>query len=235
MERAKRNGRLAVAALTVIGLGLIVFASVWGNGTPVPADGWSGGEQGRPATSGPPASTTPTPSSSPPRPSARAEEPTGGAQERGTLPPSPVRVEIPAIGVRSPLLLLGLAEDGTAEVPATGEADQAGWYRYSPTPGELGPAVIIGHVDSEAGPAVFHRLQDLTPGDVIRVHREDARVAEFIVDDVESFAKETFPTEQVYGDIDHAGLRLITCGGDYDRGAGGYLANTVVFATLAPS
>lgn len=75
----------------------------------------------------------------------------------------------------------------------------------------------------------------MTNGDVIRVHREDARVAEFIVDDVESFAKETFPTEQVYGDIDHAGLRLITCGGDYDRGAGGYLANTVVFATLAPS
>lgn len=233
MDQIRRHSRIAVATLTVLGLALIVLALAWGHQTPIPAEGRSDGAQARPTASGRP-SITPTPSSPNSPSSGPADDATGEGRETATLPRSaPLQVEIPAIDVRSSLLELGLAQDGTAEVPSSEDADQAGWYRYSPTPGELGPAVIIGHVDSETGPAVFYRLQDLTPGDDIRVEREDGTVAEFTVDNIDTFAKDSFPTEQVYGDIDHSGLRLITCGGTYDGGSGGYQANTVVFATLA--
>lgn len=222
-----------MALLAIVGLGAIMLG-LWGDrGTSAPLESSPPTGEQTPGAVSPPRDNPTSSSSSNNAQDHGVDEPGQPGTTPGTLTAArPLEVEIPSIGVRSTLLRLGLAEDGSAEVPTTEEADQAGWYRYSPTPGELGPAVIIGHVDSEAGPAVFHRLEDLTPGETIRVPREDGSVAEFTVDDVESFAKETFPTQRVYGDINHAGLRLITCGGDYDRDAGGYQANTVVFATL---
>ena len=146
----------------------------------------------------------------------------------------PTRLEIPAIGVRSPLLHLGQAADGTMAVPQPGpHYDEAGWYRYSPQPGTLGPAVIAGHVDSaKGGPSVFYRLGSLRRGDLVLVTRADGTTARFSVDAVASYPKDRFPTALVYGDTTGPELRLITCGGAFDRSSGHYLANTVVSAHL---
>ncbi|MER7558932.1 class F sortase [Nocardioides sp. NPDC126508] len=145
---------------------------------------------------------------------------------------APVRLEIPAIGLDRRLLRLGLDEHRKLQVPTMAQADRPGWYRYSPTPGDIGPSVIAGHVDSTRGPAVFYRLRELGKGDTIRVQRADGRLAVFVVDKVRLVQKSRFPTEEVYGPIRYAGLRLITCGGDYDRDRGGYQRNLVVFAKL---
>jgi hypothetical protein len=142
----------------------------------------------------------------------------------------PVRVLIPAIGVDSELMDLGLQADGTLEVPPTGFP--AGWFTGAPTPGELGPAVIAGHVDWGGAPGVFFRLSEVAPGDEISVVRADGSTATFRVQRVEQFPKHAFPTDAVYGDLDHAGLRVITCGGSFDRQASSYEDNTVVFAEL---
>lgn len=151
------------------------------------------------------------------------------------LPASaPLVLTIPAIRVRSSLLQLGQEADGSLEVPAPGpQYDQAGWYRYSPTPGSLGPAVIAGHIDSAAkGPSVFYRLGALKPHDVVQVSRADGSVAEFAVDAVRRYPKTDFPSGLVYGNTDHAALRLITCGGAFDRSSGHYVDNIVVTASL---
>jgi hypothetical protein len=150
------------------------------------------------------------------------------------LPTSkPVTLDIPSIDVHSSLLSLGLAADGSIEVPHGARYDRAAWYRYSPTPGALGPAILLGHVDSAAdGPSVFFRLGELGRGDRVSVVRADGSVATFAVDEVHRYSKDRFPTHLVYGDIDHAGLRLITCGGPFDETTGHYLDNVVVFASL---
>ena len=145
----------------------------------------------------------------------------------------PVRLQIPSIGVDAALIDLGLQADGTLEVPPGGFP--AGWYTGSPTPGELGPAIIAGHVDWAGQPGVFYDLRDLTPGDEIAINRQDGSTAAFRVTRIERFAKDRFPTEAVYGDLDHAGLRLITCGGAFDRQARSYVDNIVVFAELIDS
>jgi hypothetical protein len=148
-----------------------------------------------------------------------------------TMPAAtPVRLQIPTIGVDSTLIGLGLQADGTLEVPSAGFP--AGWYTGSPTPGELGPAIIAGHVDWAGRPGVFSELRDLTPDDEIVIVRQDGSTARFRVSRVERFDKEAFPTQAVYGDLDHAGLRLITCGGEFDRQARRYRDNVVVFAEL---
>jgi sortase (surface protein transpeptidase) len=108
----------------------------------------------------------------------------------------------------------------------------AGWYDLGPTPGALGPAVIAGHVTWNQTPAVFFRLAELRPGDVVKVARDDHRVAVFEVTRVTAYAKSEFPTRAVYGGIDHAGLRLITCGGEFDRSSDRYSDNIVAFAKL---
>jgi sortase (surface protein transpeptidase) len=146
-------------------------------------------------------------------------------------PSTPVRLRIPAIGVDSALMGLGLQGDGSLEVPP--EGFPAGWYTGAPTPGALGPAIIAGHVDWAGSPGVFFSLRDLAPGDTITVEREDGAAARFRVDSVQQFPKDEFPTDAVYADIDHAGLRLITCGGSFDRDARSYRDNIVVFADLA--
>ncbi|MCW2531792.1 MAG: secreted protein [Blastococcus sp.] len=144
---------------------------------------------------------------------------------------APVRLRIPAIGVDSALMGLGLQADGALEVPP--EGFPAGWYTGAPTPGALGPAIIAGHVDWAGSPGVFFSLRDLVPGDDITVEREDGSAARFRVGSVQQFPKDEFPTDAVYADIDHAGLRLITCGGSFDRDARSYRDNIVVFADLA--
>lgn len=142
----------------------------------------------------------------------------------------PVRIDISAIGVSSDLLRLVLNPDGTLEAP--GEPLQAGWYVHSPTPGQVGPAVIAGHVDSwETGPAVFYRLGQLIPGQRVVVTRADSSRATFTIDGVREYPKAHFPTSTVYGDTSRAELRLITCG-DWNEAKQQYDANVVVFAHL---
>ncbi|MEQ7008288.1 class F sortase [Actinopolymorpha sp. B17G11] len=146
---------------------------------------------------------------------------------------APTALAIPAIDVRSPLQRLGQTADGRLEVPPPGpHYDEAGWYRYSPTPGSLGPAVIVGHLDSSRGRSIFWRLGDLEPHDKIHIARADGTVAVFAVDAVRQYRKNQFPTQLVYGNTNHAALRLITCGGPIDRTSGHHRDNIIVLAYL---
>jgi Sortase domain len=141
----------------------------------------------------------------------------------------PVRLRIATIGVDSSLMALGLRSDRTMQVPPG--AFPAGWYTGGPTPGELGPAVIAGHVDSR-GPGVFYRLHQMRAGDLITVTRADGRKPVFRVQRVRQFPKHQFPTRLVYGNVAHPALRLITCGGSFNSQSGHYDDNIVVFADL---
>ena len=143
----------------------------------------------------------------------------------------PLRIRIPAIGVDARVVRVGLDGGGALEVPS-GWGD-AGWYVHGPRPGEPGPAVIVGHVDSASGPAVFYRLGALHPGAAIHVMRRDGSAASFRVRRVERWPKDGFPTRRVYGATRGPALRLITCGGSFDRSTGHYLDNTIVFAAPA--
>lgn len=148
------------------------------------------------------------------------------------LPASaPVRLEIPALGVSTTdVVPLGLTADGAMTVPS--EPATAGWYTAAPAPGALGPAVIAAHVDWRGEAGLFADLVDIAVGDSVRVTRADGRVAVFWVDRVNRFPKDTFPTATVYGPIDHAGLRLIICGGVFDDDRGSHRDNVVAFAAL---
>lgn len=150
---------------------------------------------------------------------------------------APVALDIGVIGVHSRLHDLGLDSAGAIEAPSGMRYDEAAWYRHSPMPGSLGPSIILGHVDSASnGPSVFFRLGELARGDRISVTRTDGSIARFTVQTVARYSKDDFPTERVYGDLDHAGLRLITCGGAFNDATGHYEDNVVVFARLdAPS
>jgi Sortase domain len=148
------------------------------------------------------------------------------------LPPSPpVRLEIPAIGVSAPLVRLGLDRDGRMQVPGSFQA--AGWFTGAAEPGQLGPAVVAGHVDSRTGPAVFYRLRELRPGNEVRVIRADRRVVRFVVESLASFPKPDLPAELVYGPTTAPALRLVTCAGSFDRRRGSYRDNLVVSAAIA--
>jgi sortase (surface protein transpeptidase) len=142
----------------------------------------------------------------------------------------PVRVQIPALGVTSKVMDLGLKRDGSMQTPPG--AYPVGWYNRSPTPGQLGPAVLAGHVDWAGEHGAFYGLRELLPGDRVVVDRADGTSATFQVDRIEERAKDDFPTGEVYGDIDHAGLRLVTCGGSFDKDTGDYRDNVIVFARL---
>ena len=169
-------------------------------------------------------------SASLPGPAEAAAEGTRPADPATMSASAPTRLRIPSIGVDSGLVDLGLQGDGTLEVPD--EGFPAGWYTGSPTPGELGPAIITGHVDWAGQTGVFFDLRDLAAGEEITITRQDGTTATFRVTEVERFDKEAFPTQAVYGDLDHAGLRLITCGGAFDRQARSYEDNIVIFAEL---
>ena len=143
----------------------------------------------------------------------------------------PVHIRISAIGVDSALIALGLAADGTLQVPVDGSV--AGWFTGSAVPGEVGPTVIAGHVDSYEGPGIFYRLDTLRPGDLVTVGRSDGVAIRYRVTDVVSVPKDAFPTRQVYGPTPGPELRLITCGGEFDHSARRYLRNVVVSAVYA--
>jgi hypothetical protein len=140
----------------------------------------------------------------------------------------PVRVRIPAAGVDSVLERLGRAPDGTIALPSRPE--RAGWYTGAARPGQPGPAVIIGHVDWDHGPAVFFRLDELRPGDRVYVDRADGSTARFRVTGKTQVAKVRFPTDLVYAPTLEASLRLVTCGGSFDYATRNYRDNVIVFA-----
>ncbi|GIH25477.1 hypothetical protein Aph01nite_37870 [Acrocarpospora phusangensis] len=146
---------------------------------------------------------------------------------------APARIVIPQVGLNAPLRSVGVLRNGEVQVPPLSMPRVAGWYKLGPVPGQPGPAVILGHVTTKRGPAVFHRLREVKRGNKIQVVRTDGTVAEFTVDGVEQVSKNTFPTNRVYGRLDTAGLRLITCGGVYNRRTGHYTDNIIVYATLS--
>ncbi|WP_456846353.1 class F sortase [Cellulomonas sp. P5_C6] len=178
----------------------------------------------------------------PPQPVAVATaRPTPAAKVPAPVPttaqpeqPLPVQVSIPSLGIASDLLTVGVQADGTLEVPQPGpDYDKAAWFDGSPRPGAVGPAVIEGHVDGVHGPSVFHELGRLAAGAQVLVTRADGTTATFVVDSVRAFPKDDFPTLEVYGNTTGPELRLLTCGGRFDRSTGHYTDNTVVFAHLS--
>jgi Sortase domain len=150
--------------------------------------------------------------------------PPGGA-------PAPARIRIPAIGVDASLLRLDLQTDGTIQVPS--DYNRPGWYSRGPAPGEEGAAVILGHLDSYTGPAIFSRLSSLRPGDVVRVDRADGSQVSFTVQRISTYSVDAFPSFDVYTATVEPEIRLITCGGIYSRSRGRYLANLVVYASMS--
>jgi hypothetical protein len=145
----------------------------------------------------------------------------------------PVAMRIPKIGAQSSLVQLGLNPDGSVQVPPVSDPMQAGWYAGGAAPGEVGPAVLLGHVDGGQRAGIFFRLHELAPGDDVFVTRKDGVVLHFTVTARTEVPKDAFPTEAVYGRTTAPELRLITCGGSFDRAAHSYVDNIVVYATLA--
>jgi sortase (surface protein transpeptidase) len=144
---------------------------------------------------------------------------------------TPTRLDIPSIGVHTGLIRLGLNKDGTVEVPPLDGDAPAGWYDQSAVPGATGPAVILGHVDSARdGPAIFYRLASLKPGAEVSVRLSAGTTVRFKVTRVARYPKNSFPTEDVYGPVPYPALRLVTCGGSFDRDRGSYRDNVVVSA-----
>jgi hypothetical protein len=150
-------------------------------------------------------------------------------------PSRPTRLVIPSIGVQARVQDVGLADDGSVDVPSLVRHNEAGWFDRGPTPGQFGPAVIVGHADTRTGPSVFYHLGKLKPGARIEVTRRDRRVAVFEVNSVEHFGKAKLPIDRVYGDYSRPALRLVTCGGRWLGGGTGYSDNVIVFASLVAS
>ena len=170
-----------------------------------------------------PAATVPVP------PSPAAAGPAPAARR----PALPRELTIPVIGVRTRLIRLGLSPGGALQVPRRFQL--AGWYEHSPRPGAAGAAVIAGHVDNLAGPAVFYRLAALRPGDRVYIRRADGSLVVFQVTAVRRYLKARFPTAAVYGPAPGPQLRLITCGGTFDPARHSYLSNVVVYAVALPA
>ncbi|MER5640469.1 class F sortase [Kitasatospora sp. NPDC002227] len=167
-----------------------------------------------------------------PEPSAHRSDVPSPVASATPLPVSvPTRIRIPAIKVDAPMNGLGLNASRRLDTPPLEQRNLAGWYRDGATPGAAGNAIVVGHADNRSGPAVFYRLGLLRPGDTVQVARKDGRTAVFTVDSVRVLPKKDFPDAQVYGATDRAELRIITCGGRFDRRTG-YESNTVVFAHL---
>jgi hypothetical protein len=181
-----------------------------------------------PVAAAPAAPEAPAPRAGTPSSPGVRMRPSGPAMSRSR----PVRLEIPQLAVSAPFTKLGLDRSGVLVPPPGEDPDLVGWYGDGVTPGERGPAIVAGHVDTKTGPAVFLMLRMLDAGNTVDIARSDGTIATFVVDDVETYTKARFPDRAVYGSTPDAQLRLITCGGQYDRTRGGYLANVVVFAHL---
>ena len=171
---------------------------------------------------------TPTTTIAPTAPTEMPQAATEAAFDRPP-PDRPTKVRIASIGVDATIIDLGLNPDRTLEVPE--DIRLTGWWTGRSVPGEDGPSIVVGHIDSAAqGAGVFFRLRELDVGDVIHVERSDGSIAEFRVTETELVLKDEFPTEKVYGSTEGSQLRLITCGGSFDRSAGSYLGNLIVYA-----
>jgi sortase (surface protein transpeptidase) len=220
-----RTGRPGTAAIRT-GCALVIAALALLCGcSSGPAARPSPGGTGRPAATSAPLSPRATPSADS---TARS---TAGARPLARSVPE--RLRIPAIGVDTPVMPLGLNGDGTVAVPPIRAHSPAGWYDGSPTPGTTGPSVILGHVTvGSYGDGVFLHLSKLVPGDRVEVGLRDGASAVFTVDSVQTVAKSRFPTGKVYGNVDHPALRLITCGGSRITGSG-YEDNVIVYASLS--
>ncbi|MDX3399274.1 class F sortase [Streptomyces sp. ME01-18h] len=177
-------------------------------------------------------------SSRPPLPAhpgttASSAPPATGAADSALPRSKPVRLLIPEIAVDAPFTDLAIGDKGQLQPPPAGDTNLVGWYAKGVSPGERGTSIIAGHVDTKTSAAVFARLDQLDKGDKFQVRRADGRSATFVVDGLETFAKDEFPSDRVYGDADRPEVRLITCAGDYDHKVKDYTDNLVVFAHLA--
>ncbi|GAA4769641.1 class F sortase [Actinomycetospora chibensis] len=143
---------------------------------------------------------------------------------------APTRVTVPSISAESSLVPTGLQENGSLEVPPVSQPMQASWFDQSPTPGEIGPSIVLGHVNGGGQPGIFVNLKDVVAGAQVFIDRADGQRAVFEVSRVDTIPKDSFPTDAVYNDTANPQLRLITCGGDYDRSARSYLSNVIVYA-----
>jgi sortase (surface protein transpeptidase) len=191
-------------------------------------------QSGGAATGGAPPSSVPSPAASTAKSPTAAAKPGSASPSAAQARPAaaPTTVEIPVIGVRSPLIKLGLRPNRSLEVPPDGPGAPAGWYGGSPSPGETGPAVLLGHVNATGGgPGVFADLRALKNGAEIKVTREDGSAARFAVYRAAAYSKNSFPTLEVYGNTKASELRLITCDG-YDPATGEFDDNYVVYAKL---
>jgi hypothetical protein len=209
---------VTAGALVILGLGLT------GCGGGSGGSGSSAGSDGSPSSARP-AQSAPNSASSP----------ASGAKKASLGRSLPVKIAISKIGVRAPVMTLGLKSDGSIEEPPLSRPNLTGWYRLGPTPGQKGPAVIAGHVDAHGSPAVFAKLSKLSRGDRVEVSRKDGTVAVFQIDSVQRVAKNAFPTKKVYGAIDFPGLRLITCGGAFNQATGHYVDNVIAYGRLVSS
>ncbi|MER8184620.1 class F sortase [Kitasatospora sp. NPDC094015] len=209
-----RPGRLLRFGLAATAIGaVLLYTSV----DPAPADA-------------PAAAASPTAA-----PSAAAPAVPPAKQKPGMARSKPTRVRIPQLGVDAPVTELTLNATGQLNAPPVDNQNLVGWYRDGASPGERGSSVLAGHVDTKTGPAVFLLLRMLLPGNKVEVTRADGTVAVFTVDSVETFPKDAFPDDRVYADTPDPQLRLITCGGSYDRTKKDYTSNVVVFAHLESS
>jgi len=222
-----RRGLLAAAAVTVAlgiaGTTAVIVGLQPSGGPPQPSAADSSGTA-NPITASPSAVST--------EGSSVAARDAAGFSAKTLSRSSPVSIAIPSLGVDSHTLVnLGKQADGSLQVPT--DFGKAGWYTDGPAPGQFGPAVIAGHVDSTNGPGIFYKLGALRTGATITIGRADGSTARFSVDKVARYPKDRFPTNAVYGDTtQRAELRLITCGGGFDKNTGHYLDNVVAFAHL---
>jgi sortase (surface protein transpeptidase) len=230
---ARRHKKHAAALLL---LGALVLN---GCGTAAPSSAPTAGPPSATQSAGPQsgAPASKSPSASPAKSTTAAGAPAANVPSparpaRPAPAPAPVTVTVPAIGVQSPLVKLALRQNGSLEVPPDGPGAPAGWYSGSPSPGETGPAVMLGHVNAtDGGPGVFANLRGLKPGAAITVRRADRSTAVFTVTRAAAYSKNSFPTLEVYGNTKGPELRLITCDG-YDPNTGLFNDNYVVYAKL---
>ncbi|MBT3162346.1 class F sortase [Streptomyces sp. Vc74B-19] len=219
----RRRLRAVMTAVFWGGAGLLLATTLMGGGEDPPDDA-HGPHASRAVATAPSAEASTGPAESGPAPSESPAKQLPRAR--------PTRLQIPSIGVDAPFTALAINSKGQLEAPPAQNTNLVGWYAKGVSPGELGTAIVAGHVDTATSAAVFARLGELEKGDRFRVQRADGTTATFVVDETESFAKDDFPDERVYADTPDAQVRLITCAGDYDRTAKDYTENLVVFAHL---
>lgn len=216
---------LPALVMVALGIGLINHGLQRAAPPPQPSAAQQFAPHTAPPTPDPVAPADPAPSPAAPAPPTDLVPPP-------LAPSRPTRVRIPAIRVDAPLTGLSLLKNGQLASPPEKDPNLAGWYQDGTTPGSVGTAIIGGHVDTHTGPAVFYNLGALPKGALIDIDRADGTVARFTIDAVEAYTAKAFPDQKVYGPTPRPELRLITCGGGFDKRRKQYLGNVVAFAHL---